>query len=89
MFLADRMHACFWNLNSAIPIDVFRVRSYVNCLFDPKCVVMRITINKFNFVPECLMSVLWSCSETAESGYGLVGFLDHAQSCMGPSASPM
>ena len=61
----------------------------MNCLFDPKCVVMRITINKFNFVPEWLTSVLWSCSETAESGYGLVGFLDHAQSCMGPSASPM
>ena len=66
----------------------FRVRSYVNCLFDPKCVVMRITINKLNFVPEWQMSVLWSCSETAESGYGLVGFLDHAQSCMGP-VSPM
>ena len=89
VFLADRMHACFWNLNSTVPIDVFRVRSYVNCLFDPKCVVMRITINKLNFVPEWQMSVLWSCSETAESGYGLVGFLDHAQSCMGPPVSPM
>ena len=55
-FLADRGHPCFWNFNSTVPIDVTSVKSYVNCLFDPTCVVMRITINKFNFVPEWLMS---------------------------------
>ena len=64
VFLEDRGHSCLWNFNFTVPIDVIRVKSYVNCLFDPMCVVMRITINKLNFVPEWLMSgvvvVLWS-----------------------------
>ena len=56
VFLADRGHSCLWNFNFTVPIDVIRVKSYVNCLLDPMCVVMRITINKLNFVPEWLMS---------------------------------
>ena len=28
----------------------------MNCLFDPACVVIRVTINKLYFVPEWLMS---------------------------------
>ena len=58
VFLADRGHSLqfLWNFNFTVPIDVIRVKSYVNCLFDPTCVVMRITINKLNFVPEWLMS---------------------------------
>ena len=44
-----------WNFNSTVSIDVIRV--YVNCLFDLTCVVMKITINKLNFVPvDWLMS---------------------------------
>ena len=31
----DRGHPCFRNFNSTIPVDVIRVKSYVNCLFDP------------------------------------------------------
>ena len=56
LFLAGRVHPCFWNFYSTVPIDVIRVKSYVNCSFDPTCVVMRIAINKLNFVPEWLMS---------------------------------
>ena len=52
----DRGHPRFWNFYSTIPVDVVRVKSYMNCLFDPTCVVMRVTINKLYFVPEWLMS---------------------------------
>ena len=31
----DRGHPRFWNFDSTIPVDVVRVKSYVNCLFDP------------------------------------------------------
>ena len=31
----DRGHPHFWNFYSTIPVDVVRVKSYVNCLFDP------------------------------------------------------
>ena len=36
----DRGHPCFWNFNSTIPVDVVRVKSYVNHLFDPACLPM-------------------------------------------------
>ena len=53
----DRGHPRFWNFYSTIPdIDVVRVKSYMNCLFDPTCVVMRVTINKLYFVPEWVVS---------------------------------
>ena len=81
LFLTDREHPpCFWNFNSTVPTDVIRVKSYVNCLFDPTCVVMRITINKLNFVPEWLMSsvVIYRALKQWRSGDGLVGFLDPA-----------
>ena len=64
--LFDRGHPRFWNFYSTIPVDVVRVKSYMNCLFDPTCVVMRVTINKLYFVPEWLCPVLWACSETAD-----------------------
>ena len=35
----DRGHPRFWNVYSTLPVDVVRVKSYVNCLFDPACVV--------------------------------------------------
>ena len=41
---------------STIPVDVVRVKSYVNRLFDPTCVPMRITINKLYFVPKRVVS---------------------------------
>ena len=50
----DRGHPRFWNFYSTIP--VVRVKSYMNCLFDPARVVIRVTINKLYFVPEWLVS---------------------------------
>ena len=37
-----------------MPVDVLRVKPYMNCLFDPARV--RVTINKLYFVPEWLVS---------------------------------
>ena len=48
----DRGHPRFWNFYSTIPVDVVRVKSYMNCLFDPTCVVMRVTINKLYLINE-------------------------------------
>ena len=42
----DHGHPRFWNCYSTIPVDVARVKSYVNYLFDPTRVVTRFTINK-------------------------------------------
>ena len=53
----DRGHPLFWNFYSTIPVDVVRVKSYMNCLFDPTCAVMRVMINKLYFVPESACSV--------------------------------
>ena len=46
----DRGHPRFWNFYSTIPIDVVRVKSYMNCLFDPARVVIRVTVNKVSGV---------------------------------------
>ena len=43
-FLIVSIHR-FWNFYSTIPVDVVRVKSYMNCLFDPARVVIRVTIN--------------------------------------------
>ena len=40
------------NFYSTISVDVVRMKSYVNRLFDPACVPIRITINKLYFVPK-------------------------------------
>ena len=40
----DRGHPRFWNFYSTIPVDVVRVKSYMNCLFDPTCT------NKFLYI---------------------------------------
>ena len=52
----DRGDPRFWNFYSTIPVDVVRVKSFMNCLFDPARVVIRVTINKLYFVPEWLVS---------------------------------
>ena len=54
----NRGHPCLCNFSSTVPVDVFRVKTYVNYLFDLACVVMRITINKLYFVPEWLISAV-------------------------------
>ena len=52
----DLGHPHFWNFYSTIPVDVVSVKSYMNCLFDPACAVIRVTINKLYCVPEWLVS---------------------------------
>ena len=71
----DRGHPCFWNFISTVPVDVVRVKSYVNrSLTRPACVTMRITINKLYFIPKRVVSwclVSWVSSETAEVWVGV------------------
>ena len=52
----DRGHPRFCNFYSTFPVDVVRVKSYMNCLFDPARIVIRVTIDKLYFVPERLVS---------------------------------
>ena len=49
--LSDRRYPSFWNFDSAISIDVIRMKSYMDSIFDPTCVPVRVTINKLNFFP--------------------------------------
>ena len=46
--LSDRSYPSFSNFDSTISIDVIRMKSYMNSLFDPTCVPVRVTINKLN-----------------------------------------
>ena len=62
----DRGHPRFWNFYSTVPVEVVRVKSYVNCLFDLAGVPVRITINKLTSFQSDWGPVLWMCSETAE-----------------------
>ena len=57
MFL-DRGHPRFGNFNSAIPVDVIRVKSYVNSFLDPSGVPVRVSINKLYLVPKRVMAGL-------------------------------
>ena len=53
--LSDRRHPRFRNLNSTVPVDVVRVKSYVNSLFNSTRVPVRVWVNKLNLVPERIM----------------------------------
>ena len=57
-------HPCFRNLT--IPVDVIRVKSYVNSILDNAHVPVRISINEHDLIPERMWPVSWWCSETAE-----------------------
>ena len=46
----DRRHPRFRNVNSIIPIDVIRAKSYVDGFLYPACVPVRILINKLYLV---------------------------------------
>ena len=47
----DRGYSRFANFNSSVPIDVIKVRSYVDSFLDPTGVPMRVSINKLYLVP--------------------------------------
>ena len=49
--LSDRRYPSFRNFDSTISIDVIRMKSYMDSLFVPTCVPVRVTINKLNFFP--------------------------------------
>ena len=54
----DRGNPCFRNFNSTIPVDVIRVKSYVNSFLDPTCVPLRISINKLDLIPDRIVAGL-------------------------------
>ena len=91
----DRGHPRFWNFYSTIPVDAVRVKFYMNCLFDPAPVLIRVTINKLYCAPEWLVSgvvVLWACSETAEVSVRASPMSRSCSlilSCIGLPVSPM
>ena len=63
--LFDRRYPSFRNFDSTISIDVMRMKSYMDSLFDPTCVPVRVTINKLNLFPNRktprFVSVLRNC----------------------------
>ena len=66
--LSDRRFPSFWNFDSAISIDVIRMKSYMDSLFDPTCVQVRVTINKLNFFPNRKMPRFVSVFRNASNG---------------------
>ena len=54
----DRGHPCFGNFNSTVPVDVIRVKSYVDNFLDPACVPVRILINKLDLASNRIEAVL-------------------------------
>ena len=49
--LSDRRYPCFRNFNSAVSIDVIRMKFYLDSLFDPACVSVRVPIDKLDLIP--------------------------------------
>ena len=64
--LSDCRHPRFRNLKSTVSVDVVRLKSYVDSLLNSTMVVVMVSVNKLNFVPERIMPGLLACSETAE-----------------------
>ena len=59
--LSDRRYPNFRNFDSTISIDVIRMKSYMDSLFDPTCVPVSLTCFQIGRCPVSL-----ACSETAE-----------------------
>ena len=56
--LSDCKHVSFRNLNSTDPVDVVRVKSYVDSLLNSSRIPVRVSGNKLNFVPDRIMTGL-------------------------------
>ena len=52
----DHGNPRFGNFNSDIPVDVIRVKSYVNSLLDPSGVPVKVSINKLYLIPKRVMA---------------------------------
>ena len=50
------------------PVDVIRVKSYVDSFLDPTCVPVRISINKLDLVPDRIVA---SLMDVFRNGRGL------------------
>ena len=88
----DCRHPRFWNFYSTIPVNIIRVNSYINYLFDSALAVIRLAINKLYFVPEWLVSGVVACSETAEVSVRASRMSRSCSlipSCIGLPVSPM
>jgi len=53
--LSDCSNLRFRNLNSTVPVDVVRVKSYVNSLYNSTRVPVRVSVKKLTFIPERIM----------------------------------
>ena len=49
--LSDRGYPCFRNFNSGVSINVIRMKSYLDSLFDRACVSVRVMIDKLDLIP--------------------------------------
>ena len=58
VMLSNCSNLRFRNLNSTVPVDVVRVKSYVNSLYNSTRVPVRVSVNKLNFIPERIISGL-------------------------------
>ena len=56
--LSECRHPSFTNLNSTDPVDVVRVKSYVDSLLNSSRIPVRVSGNKLNFVPDRIMTGL-------------------------------
>ena len=54
----DRGYPRFGNFNSAVPVVVVSVKSYVDSFLDPTGVPVRVSINKLYLVPKRIMAGL-------------------------------
>ena len=48
----------FKHFNSVIPVNVIRMKSYVDCFLDPTCVPVRVSINKLHLVQNWMVADL-------------------------------
>ena len=73
VFLADRGHSCLWNFNFTVPIDVIRVKSYVNYCFlmlIPSWLSLPSTSSCLRFAPNLIASLTvthWTSTTFTES----------------------
>ena len=56
--LSECRHPSFRNLNSTDPVDVVRVKSYVDSLLNSTRIPVRVSGNKLNLVPDRIMTGL-------------------------------
>ena len=53
--MSDCRHLRFRNFNSTVPIDVVRVKSYVNSLVNSTRVPVRVSVNKLDLAAKRIM----------------------------------